>query len=166
MNVLRAQYQKQKTSPGYQRLLETCPVIGIWDDHDYGVNDGGKHYSKKKESKEELLRFLDVPPGDLIRQHEGAYSSHSYGLGSTKVNVILLDTRYFRDTLFKSTEPGKRYKINSTGDILGEEQWAWLEKELSQSDAEVTIIGSSIQFIAEDRLRKMGELSYFTRQAY
>jgi alkaline phosphatase D len=61
-SVLRKKYDAQKRDPGYQMLLKTCPVIGTWDDHDYGVNDGGKYFSKKEESKTELLRFLDVPP--------------------------------------------------------------------------------------------------------
>jgi alkaline phosphatase D len=150
MNLLRTQYQKQKTNSEYQKLLETCPVIGIWDDHDYGVNDAGKLYTKKKESKEELLRFLDVPPHAEVRKHEGAYSAYTAGEGKKKVKVILLDTRYFRDTLYRSSEKGKRYETNKTGDVLGEEQWKWLEKELKDSDAAITIIGSSIQFIAED----------------
>jgi alkaline phosphatase D len=150
MTFLKKQYQKQKFNPDYQQLVKACPVIGIWDDHDYGVNDGGKFYTKKKESKEELLRFLDVPGDAPVRQHEGAYSSYIIGTGKQTVRVILLDTRYFRDTLYRSKEPGKRYEINKTGDMLGEEQWKWLEKELKESDAALNIIGSSIQFIAED----------------
>jgi alkaline phosphatase D len=150
MTLLRNQYQKQKSNPGYQQVLKTCPAIGIWDDHDYGINDGGKFYTKKKESKEELLRFLDVPADAQVRQHEGAYSSYLTGTGKQTVKVILLDTRYFRDTLLRSTEVGKRYEINKTGDVLGEQQWRWLEKELNESKAGVNIIGSSIQFIAED----------------
>ena len=34
--------------------------------------------------------------------------------------------------------------------MLGETQWLWLEKELRESDAALHIIGSSIQFVAED----------------
>lgn len=150
MKLLRTQYQKQKTNPEYLKLLEACPVIGIWDDHDYGINDSGKFYTKKKESKEELLRFLDVPANAPVRKHEGAYSSFTLGAGIQTVKIILLDTRYFRDTLYLSNESGRRYDINKTGDVLGEEQWKWLEKELRESVAAINIIGSSIQFIAED----------------
>lgn len=150
MTLLRTLYQKQKSNPGYQQLLKTCPAIGIWDDHDYGINDGGKFFTKKKESKEELLRFLDVPADAPVRQHEGAYTSYVTGTGIQTVKVILLDTRYFRDTLYRSNESGRRYEINKTGDVLGEEQWKWLERELKESSAAVNIIGSSIQFIAED----------------
>src|SRR5579872_3421822 len=37
---LKARYAKQKSDPGYQQLLKTCPITGTWDDHDYGMNDG------------------------------------------------------------------------------------------------------------------------------
>jgi len=147
MNILRQKYETQKKNPGYQKLMATCPIIGTWDDHDYGINDGGKDFPKKKESKELMLSFLDVPAGDPVRKHEGVYSSHTYGTGKQKVKVILLDTRYFRDPLKESTAPNTRYTPSDTGDFLGEEQWAWLEQELKSSDAAINIIGSSIQFI-------------------
>jgi alkaline phosphatase D len=149
--VLRAKYKRQKSNPDYQQLLKTMPVIGTWDDHDYGVNDGGKFNSKKKVIKETLLEFLGVPPSARVRKHEGVYSSHIYGNGDKKVKVILLDTRYFRDTLLASTVKGKRYNVNDTGDILGEQQWQWLEDELTESDAAIHIIGSSIQLVAEEQ---------------
>ncbi len=150
MNEMNANYYKQKSHPDYQKLITQCPIIGTWDDHDYGVNDGGKNFSKKKESKEAMLSFFDVPQQDEVRKHEGVYSAHTYGSGDKKVKVLLLDTRYFRDTLYLSKTPGIRYDPNPTGDVLGEEQWKWLEKELTNSDAALHIIGSSIQFIADD----------------
>lgn len=150
MKWMRTQYDSQKNMPSYQLLLKTCPIIGTWDDHDYGQNDGGKYYSRKKESKEEFMRFMDIPANDPIRSHEGVYSSHTYGPKGKRVKFILLDLRYFRDTTIRSTIPGHRYDPNPDGDMMGEEQWAWFEKELKQSDANVHIIGSSVQFVAND----------------
>ena len=46
---------------------------------------------------------------------------------------------------------GKRYEINQTGDILGEEQWAWLKKELTNSEADIHIIANGIQVISEEQ---------------
>ena len=54
-------YDAQKSNPEYQKLLKQCPIIGIWDDHDYGVNDGDKNYAKKVESKDLLMDFLACP---------------------------------------------------------------------------------------------------------
>ncbi len=150
MPVMRAKYDKQKNYPDYQQLIHSCSLLGTWDDHDYGENDGGKNYSKKNESKEEMLRFLDIPAGDPIRMHDGVYSAHTYGTVNQKVKVILLDTRAFRDTTLASSTLGRRYDPNPEGDLLGEQQWAWFEKQVKNSDASIHIIGSSIQFIAND----------------
>jgi alkaline phosphatase D len=39
---------------------------------------------------------------------------------------------------------------NKVGTILGEEQWKWLGEELSDNSVDLYIVGSGIQFIAED----------------
>lgn len=148
--VLKAKYDQQKSSAGYKKLLSTCKVIGTWDDHDYGINDGGKNFRQKEGSKKLALDFLDVPDKARVRKREGMYDAYSIGNGQREVKVILLDTRYFRDTLRRSTEKGRRYEPNTDGDILGEAQWEWLEKELKKSDAAIHIIASSIQFVANE----------------
>ena len=150
MSKMAAMYQQQKSRPAYQQLRSQATIYGTWDDHDYGVNDGGKYFAKKKESKEELLRFLDVPENAEVRKHEGVYQSYTTGKGNKKIKFLILDTRYFRDTLRASSEKSRRYDINSEGDILGEDQWSWLKNELESSDARVHIIVSSIQFIANE----------------
>lgn len=151
MAVLREKYDRQKAKPEYQQLLKQSKVVGIWDDHDYGVNDGGKFYAKKKESKEELLRFLDVAENDPVRSREGAYASYSVMAGDKEIKIILPDTRYFRDTLMADTLTTARYLPNQAGNVLGEEQWSWLKTELEQSSADLHIIGMSIQLIAEEQ---------------
>ena len=150
MSVLKKKYDMQKARPDYQRLLKTCPVVGTWDDHDYGINDGGRFFSKKVESKKIALDFLNVPPNAKVRKREGIYDSYVYGPKGKRVKVILLDTRSFRDTVIFSTVPGRRYDPNPDGDVLGEQQWKWLEKELTDTDADLNIIVSSIQFLAND----------------
>jgi alkaline phosphatase D len=149
MDVLEAKYQMQKSNQLYTQLRKTTPVVGIWDDHDYGVNDGDKTYAKKDESKELMLNFLDVPPDAPVRQRRGAYQAYTFGPVGRQVKVILLDARYFRDELEKGTG-GQRYKPNPAGDILGDAQWAWLEEELTDSQAQLHLIGCGIQMIPEE----------------
>ncbi len=122
METLKKKYDAQKSNIEYQKLVETCPVIGIWDDHDYGTNDGDKNYSKKEESKQLLLNFLDVSNKSPVRKREGAYQSFTFGKKDKKVKIILLDGRYFRDELKKDNSQKKRYLPNETGDVLGEAQ--------------------------------------------
>lgn len=147
MELMAEKYQLQKEIPQYQELLANTAMIGTWDDHDYGANNAGKYYPKKKESKALLLDFLNAPANDPRRTREGVYTAYTYGSEDEAVKVILLDTRYFRDSL-KRNQHGS--VPNRTGDILGEQQWEWLEKELRESTARTNIIASSIQVIATE----------------
>jgi alkaline phosphatase D len=147
MEVLQAKYYRQKGNPGYQLLEVSTPVIGIWDDHDYGVNDGGKEYPKKKQSQQLMLDFLNEPRNSPRRKQEGAYASYTYGPTGRMVKVVLLDARYFRDPLKKE---GKANVPDPGGRILGETQWKWLENELKNSPADIHLIGSGIQIIPEE----------------
>ena len=150
MEAMRRMYDQQKSHPDYRQLMKVAKVYGTWDDHDYGVNDGGKEFPEKKASKVEMLRFLDVPEDASVRRHEGVYQSYDLKAGTETVRLILLDTRYFRDRLFPPDSPGKRYGINPEGDILGEEQWKWLEGELTRPGASVHMLVSSIQVVPEE----------------
>ncbi len=147
MDTLRAKYELQNLVPDYQALKAKTPIIGVWDDHDYGINDGGKNYAQKKESKNLMMDFLGVPADAPVRKREGAYSSHLIGSGDNLVKIILLDARYFRDTLEKIE---KVYQLNQNGEVLGEAQWNWLEKELNNSPAKVNLISSGVQILPTD----------------
>lgn len=149
MQAMKVMYAEQKANPKYKKFFQMVPVIGTWDDHDYGINDGGKDFTAKAESRDLMLDFLDVPRDRAIRQREGAYDAYTFGPAGKRVKVLLLDTRYFRDNLEESTQEGKRYQANPEGDILGNAQWEWLEEELQNSTAQVNIIASSIQVIPE-----------------
>jgi len=148
--ALAAHYKRLKTLPDYKKLRSKTQIIGVYDDHDYGVNDGCKDHPTKKGSKKCLMDFLDVPMSSPIRKREGAYSSYTFGKGDQRIKVIILDTRYFRDALEKDTTRQRRYHPNMEGDILGDAQWDWLEKELRTSTANLNILCSSIQIISEE----------------
>jgi alkaline phosphatase D len=147
MDTLRTKYDRQKAHPLYAQLRQSTRIVGVWDDHDYGVNDGGKEYPRRRESQQLMLDFLDVPANSPLRQREGAYSAHTFGPQGRRVKVILLDGRYFRDSLRKS---GRDNVPNPDGDLLGAAQWRWLENELRTSDADVHLIGCGIQFLPEE----------------
>ena len=151
MRVKAAEYQKQKINPAYQRFMAQVPILGIYDDHDYGVNDACKTYPKKVESCALLLDFLDVPKDNPAHKRNGAYQSYSFGPEGKRVKIIILDTRYNRDTLAANPKGvGAKYLPNRTGDVLGFDQWKWFEKQLSKSDADVHVIISSIQVIPKE----------------
>lgn len=150
MAKMKAKYKQMDNKTEYRKLKSKADIIGIWDDHDYGVNDGDKFYPKKVEAKNELLEFLDVPSDDPIRQRAGAYSVSVFKKNNLTVKVILLDCRFFRDKLQKDPSGNARYLPNPTGDMLGAEQWIWLKQELYKNNADVHIIGSGVQVLPEE----------------
>jgi alkaline phosphatase D len=150
MRALAAHYKRLKTTPDYKRMRAKTQVIGVYDDHDYGMNDSCKDYPMKKGSKKCLMDFLDIPMNSVIRKREGAYSSYTFGKGAQRIKFIVLDTRYFRDPLEKDTTKQRRYLPNMDGDMLGEVQWKWLENELRTSTANLNVLCSSVQVIADD----------------
>lgn len=150
MKVMKDSYQIMKNDSAYSSFRQKVPVLGTWDDHDYGLNDGGAEYIKKDSVQQLFLDFFDVDKMDPRREQQGVYFAQPYQIGDALINIIVLDTRYFRSELTKDPEGKKRYipenKKNST--MLGDKQWAWLEGELSNSKADFNIIMSSIQFLS------------------
>ncbi len=137
----------------YTKLLETVPVIGTWDDHDYGKNDAGKEWEQKVAAKQLFWDFLKFPKDDPLRDQDGVYYSRKYGTSNGSVKVILLDTKTFRDSLRKSEIEGRRFdpwETNEGRTVLGDTQWKWLEEELKDSTADFNVIVSSIQFLANE----------------
>lgn len=158
MSVLKAKYDLLGQQPGYQKLKQLCPVLATWDDHDYGVNDGGADYPKKKESQQIFLNFFGAAENDPRRTREGVYSAHIFGPPGKRTQIILLDERYFRSPLktgFKPGEPGDGYRgkylpnTDADATMLGEVQWRWLEEQL-KVPAELRLIGSSLQLIPDE----------------
>lgn len=152
MAKMEAMYLEQKAVPEYAALNESVLITGTWDDHDYGVNDGGEEFLKKRESQKLFLDFMEVGQDDPRRNREGVYSSQTISKPEGDVKIINLDTRYFRTPLTEGRSQGKRYVPNSYGDgtILGTKQWSWLENELSNSKAAFNFIVSSIQFLSNE----------------
>jgi len=146
---MRIDYNNQKKNPGYMAIYKNVQVMGMYDDHDYGDNNAGKEFPFKQETRDLLYDFLDIPENEEARQKEGAYYSSDMVANGISVRTLLLDTRYFRDEPVKK---GRKYLPEETkGDILGEAQWAWLERKLSEKvNIDLYIIGSGIQMIPED----------------
>jgi len=152
MEVMRAKYQKLGADQQFQKLRQTSRVLAVWDDHDYGVNDGGADYPKRVEAEKQFLDFWREPDGSDRRQRPGIYDADVFGPEGKRLQVILLDTRYFRSPLKKGDKRvGGSWVPDDDPDktMLGETQWKWLEKQLREP-AEIRIIASSIQCVAQD----------------
>ncbi len=152
MSYMQQNYLKQKKDTNYSNFAKKVEILGTWDDHDYGANDGGVEYPKKNEAQQLFLDFLNVAKNDERRKQKGIYFAKDFNVNNNRIKVILLDTRYFRTNLTLDKKTKKRYKPNNYGDgtILGNKQWDWLHKQLKNSTAQFNIIVSSIQFLSAE----------------
>lgn len=150
MKFMTKNYAKMKNDSSYLHLTKKVPILGTWDDHDYGLNDGGVHYKQKDSVQQIFLDFFDVPSDDPRRVQKGIYFTKEFEVGDASIKIIILDTRFFRSDLSKDPTGIKRYIPNESDSItmLGASQWKWLEKELSESKAQFNVIVSSIQFLS------------------
>jgi alkaline phosphatase D len=119
----------------FAQLKKEVPMTAIWDDHDYGLDNVGKNYALKEQSKQLFRKFWGVEefvPAD----RDGIYHARYFGEGDQRLQVILLDVRFNRD------EEGEN------SDTLGENQWAWLAEELRQP-ARLRFIASGYQVLLD-----------------
>ena len=151
MAVLRGKYDLLAADRGFGAIRNTVPIVAVWDDHDYGVNDGGREYPRRLESQQVFLDFFGIPADAAVRTREGIYRQLVVGPPGRRVQFICLDTRSHRSPLVTIPKPERvkgRGPYRPTDDpeatILGAEQWAWLAKALRRP-AEIRIVLSSIQ---------------------
>ena len=95
MRVLKRKYAQLAAEEGFQRVTQTCPILATWDDHDYGADDAGVEYPMKVESQEIFLDFFDEPADSIRRKTPGVYEAKIIGPPGQRVQITLLDTRYF-----------------------------------------------------------------------
>lgn len=124
----------------YKDFRKNFPIIGIWDDHDFGVNNGNGKFKSKEDSKDIFLNFLEEPK-DSVRRTSGKSidSSYSFGSGHMSYKIILIDVRYNKD-------PGYIWDQ----EMISNEQWIWLENELKTNET-FTFIVSGTQYLPVNR---------------
>jgi alkaline phosphatase D len=140
---MRKSYEKQRQM--FPKWVFDKKLNAIWDDHDYGKNDGGFEYPLKKEAQKLFLEFWNVNKEDPRHNREGIYFNEVNEILGSKVNLIALDTRYHRSPLDQADKPYSP-TLDKTKTILGERQWKWLEEVLNK-DSDLVIIVSSIQIL-------------------
>ena len=161
---LEAEWAELGARPEFQRLQANVPVMATWDNHDYGKHDGGAEFARKADTRELFLDFFGEPAGTERRKHDGVYDAKIFGPPGRHLQIILLDTRYFKGpskldprtreekkAAGLSGSMGKYAPNNDPGvTLLGDAQWKWLEAQL-QKPAEVRLICSSTQVIADQK---------------
>ena len=162
--TLDRDWQLLANQPHFSEFRKKVPIMATWDNHDYGKHDGGAEFELKELTKSKFLDFFGEPVNSKRRLTPGIYDAKIIGPAEKRVQIILLDTRYFKGPFIKD----KRSKAKKAADgnvgsmanyvpnedpgvtLLGEQQWAWLEQQLIQP-AEIRLIVSSTQVIADQK---------------
>ncbi len=165
-------FQNLTSNELYINFAKGVQVDGVWDDHDYGVNDAGKFIDHYEERAKEYTKFLTGSSEKNLRSEDdlaGIYHARDIMVGGVTAKIIFLDTRTFRDNhyiksigeypvkgsavlgslirgVYSTLGLGRSY----AGEMLGEAQWDWLRRTLVQSaeqKVDLNIIVSSVQVL-------------------
>ena len=136
-----------------ENFLKNVSTEFIWDDHDFGINDGGSNYRYKDRAKELFLETWKIPPNDPRRLRDGLYFDKMIKKNGLKVHLIFLDNRSFKSEWKLTDEFNKEGKERYVKDfdpektLLGKKQWKWLKDKLNE-DSDIKIILSSLQILS------------------
>ncbi|MEP7126593.1 MAG: hemopexin repeat-containing protein [Byssovorax sp.] len=120
---------RNRNHADFRRLGESTPVLGIWDDHDFGPDDSDGTFANKAVSLP-IFRRLWAQRTYGTDAVTGIFSTVRMG----PVELFLLDGRYARIQ-------GRQ--------ILGQAQLAWLFERLEASSAPVKLLVSGSQVLPE-----------------
>ncbi|MGX5202807.1 alkaline phosphatase D family protein [Aliikangiella sp. IMCC44632] len=157
--TLTQSYQQLAEQPHFAKLKRKTPLMATWDDNDYAKTDGGKANPAKFKAKKALINFFNYPELNALKDQDiGIYHARTIKFEQKSIQIILLDTRWYRDDLTRSylnAQQKKSLKLgpyqpssNTNATLLGQQQWAWLRQQLQQP-ADLRIIVSSIQVLNE-----------------
>jgi alkaline phosphatase D len=149
--VFRKKYALMAAQSDFAKFRQTTPLFATWDDHDFGINDGGADFPGAATAQKEFCEFFEVPLTSPLRTTPGVYDCVTLGPAGKRIQLVLLDTRRFRSPLRKDPANPKVTVPNTDpgATILGEGQWAWFERRLREP-AEIRVVVSSIQLIANE----------------
>ena len=103
----------------FQRAKEAFPFMATWDNHDYGTHNGGAEFLLKETSKKIFLDFFGEPKDTARRMSPGIYDAKIFGPKGRRVQIILLDTRYFKNSYAKDSRSKEhRLKAGRVGDNI------------------------------------------------
>jgi alkaline phosphatase D len=128
-----------RSMPVLQPFLKSTAHIAIWDDHDYGPNDIGKHYVLKHVSRDVFTHYWVNPSSG--QNGQGIYTMYSY----SDVDFFLMDDRWWRcSDQMKDSIDGKP---NPEKEMWGKAQMDWLKNALLYSKATFKIIVNGSQIL-------------------
>lgn len=154
LTELRESFSDLSKRMDFRSLRAAHPMMVAWDDHDYGLNDGGREFDYRRLAERIHEKYWGLDTKD-VGSWPGTYYARTFGPEGQRTQIIMLDTRFFRSSLMDTDDynkPGKERYIPSTDpqqDMLGNDQWTWLHNQLTKP-ADLRLIVSSIQVLPTD----------------
>ncbi len=143
LRELREAYAMLAAEPEFAALRERTTVLATWDDHDYGLNDAGAEFPQRAESEALFEAVWPLPKGASRAAGRGIYTHMTLGPPGRRLQVLMLDTRSFRDAW-----PDRSSGSASQATLLGASQWSWLQARL-QEPADLRLLVSSIPVLSD-----------------
>jgi phosphodiesterase/alkaline phosphatase D-like protein len=130
-DAFRSAYDRLLTEPGQAALYRQVPIAYVWDDHDYGPNDGDSTSPSRQAARQvyrEVVPHAGVAPGD-------APINQAFTIG--RVRFVMTDNRSER----------------TDDSMLGDRQRDWLIEELTESSRTHALVVwvNPVPWIAEAR---------------
>jgi len=151
--TLSAAYARLAARPEFRDFRARVPMLATWDDHDFGHNDGGGSFAFKGYAERMFESFWGSDAD--VRSRPGIHQQVVVGPDGKRVQIVMLDTRFFRSDLaslpWQEKAPPLGWYVPSAdpaATLLGEDQWRWLGEALD-TPADLRLIVSSIQLVTD-----------------
>jgi alkaline phosphatase D len=145
----RTRYAQYRLDRDFQEVHRRHPFITIWDDHEiannahtYGAEnhqeEEGDYIQRRQAAQQSYYEWLP------IRENEGGHLYRKITMGKM-ADILLLDERVAGRSAPAENQNDKNYTSKERS-MLGEQQYQWLTKSLSSSEARWKIIGNQVIF--------------------
>lgn len=125
---LWSRYSETRSKLAAFKAPRLVPIIAVWDDHDYGQNDGDRNFSLKDQARKVFDTFFPQSPEGEHFQRGPGVGSHLKAFG---LHFVFLDDRTFRS-------PNGQDIPDQTH--FGEEQEKWLAEILEKAKGPAVLI--------------------------
>jgi alkaline phosphatase D len=151
----RIRYSQYHLDEGLRLARMTHPFITVWDDHEvandvyasgakaHDNNSDGDFFKRKAAAKKAYYEWMP------IREKDKLYRTFAFG---KLASLIMLDERL--EGREKQLEQNSDSALFTDRSMLGKEQLAWFEKELSDQIPTWKIIGNQVLFSDLDQSAK------------
>jgi phosphodiesterase/alkaline phosphatase D-like protein len=124
----REQLDEVLTRPAQAALYRSLPIGYVWDDHDYGPNDGDRTSPTRDAARQVYQHYVPHYPLAAGEGDVPIYQSFTAG----RVRFILTDTRSERDPDASIDDASKS--------MLGDAQKEWFKQQLLEANGRYPVI--------------------------